>query len=128
MKYQDRIAQLKVENDDLANFRVRFTQTAIYMVGDLIEDGELIGTYDAGTVANFYIPTKGGYLSAEWKRTKWYKMKSVELTDELLDELAPYEQEQAPKVWIDPSARGTSRAAAIANHCNKNGGDPYDIG
>ena len=121
--FEAQIEQLKKENSDLSNFRLVFNKTAIYLEGDLIEDGKNEGTFSAGVLSYFYIPTKKGYVSAEWKKTEFYKMENVNVTPKLIESLLPYIQENRQKVYIKNN--GISRASALANYITKTGGDIY---
>lgn len=129
MKLQDfntAIQELKIKGKerDLFNFKVRFTEDEMYLGGEWEEDGDT-GTEYVGKIASFFIPTAKGYISAKWKKTKFYKMNRVIVTDELLIELEPYLQSEAPKTFIRNTGSGWGVAGAIANHINNNGGDPY---
>ncbi len=136
MKLQDfntAIEELKAKNDDLVNFTVRFTEDEMYLSGkicksngELFSNGEKYRNVYAGKLAGFFIPTAKGYMSSKWKKTKFYKMDRVIVTDELLSELAPYLQSEKPKTFSKyQGSQGWGVAGAIANHINNNGGDPY---
>ena len=137
MRLQDfntTIEELKAKNDDLINFTVRFTEDEMYLSGkicksngELFPNGEKYRNVYAGKLADFFIATAKGYMSAKWKKTKFYKMNRVVVTDELLSELAPYLQSEKPKTFSKyQGSQGWGVAGAIANHINNNGGDPYD--
>jgi hypothetical protein len=121
--FEAKIQQLKNENSDLSNFRLVFNETALFLEGDLIEDGKNEGVFSAGVLAYFYIPTKKGYVSNEWKKTEFYKIGPVNATPELLKNLLPYIQEERQKVYIRNT--GISVASALANYITKTGGDIY---
>jgi len=112
------IEKLKLENDDLVNFRVSFNHTTLFLEGEFIENGVNNGYYDAGTIAYFYIPTEKGYISSEWKKTNFYKNGLIEVTKEELNSLEPFLQTSRPKTWSPPMS--VSAASVIATHSNQN--------
>ena len=62
-------------------------------------------------------------MSAEWKKTEFYKMGRVSVTIELLQDLLPYIQEKRENVFIADT--GVSVANVLANYITKTGGDIY---
>ena len=107
------------------NLKVIFTEDEMYLSGEWEEDGDT-GIEYVGKIASFFIPTAKGYMSAKWKKTKFYKMERVVVNDELLSELSPYLQSEEPKTFSKyQGSQGWGVAGAIANHINNNGGDPY---
>lgn len=125
MKYfESKIEQIKLENTDLTNFTVKFNETTLFLSGELIdENGIKVGDYGAGVIAYFYIPTNKGYVSAEWKKTEFWKIKGESLTDEEIEKLMPFIQEKEETKFIKQT--GCSVASAIAEHINRVGGDIY---
>ena len=138
MKLQDfntAIEELKAKaNKRLQDFTVQFSEDKMYLSAKICNssgkpfgNGEMFRNVTVGTLASFFIPTAKGYMSAEWKKTKFYKMQNVVVTDELLSDLAPYLQSEKPKTFSKyQGSQGWGVAGAIANHINNNGGDPYD--
>ena len=107
------------------NLKVIFTEDEMYLSGEWEEDGDT-GIEYVGKIASFFIPTAKGYMSAKWKKTKFYKMERVVVNDELLSELSPYLQSEEPKTFSKyQGSQGWGVACAIDNHINNNGGDPY---
>tara|TARA_R110002050_G_scaffold30972_1_gene79310 strand:+ start:66 stop:452 length:387 start_codon:yes stop_codon:yes gene_type:complete len=125
LDFTQEIEDLKLKNDDLINFTIRFTEDEIYLTGEFHEDGEVDDCY-CGKLASFFIPTAKGYVSAEWKKTKFWNMNRELVTENLLIELEPYLQSEKPKTFIRDTGDGWGVAGAIANHINANGGDPYN--
>jgi hypothetical protein len=124
LDFTQKIIELKEANSDLTNFKLKFNETTLFLGGELVdENGKKLGEYGAGVVAYFYIPTDKGYISTEWKKSKFWKMKGEEITDELLYELEPYLQYKEETKFIKQT--GCSVASAIADHINRTGGDIY---
>tara|TARA_R110002049_G_C8686243_1_gene521452 strand:- start:42 stop:461 length:420 start_codon:yes stop_codon:yes gene_type:complete len=131
--FNTEIEDLKIKgNKRLQDFTVRFTENKMYLSGKICHtngkpfgNGEIYRNVYMGELASFFIPTAKGYMSAKWKKTKFYKMNSVVVTDELLKELAPYLQSEKPKTFIRNTGNGWGVAGVVANHINKNGSDPY---
>lgn len=120
LDFTDRIKELKLENDDLVNFDIRFYGSEIRMSGELIENGKSEGFYGAGSIAHFFIPTDKGYVSAKWKKTELYKSSiedGLEVTDLLLNELEPFLQSSSPNHFVRKT-EGWGAAGAVANHIN----------
>lgn len=138
MKLQDfntTIEELKNKkgNERLKDFTIKFTENELHLSAKIFRsngkpfgNGEMFRNVKVDTLAHFFIPTAKGYMSAKWKKTKFYKMERVVVTDELLSELAPYLQSEKPKTFSKyQGSKGWGVAGAIANHINNNGGDPY---
>ncbi len=124
LDFTQKINDIKKDNTDLTNFTVKFNENTLFLSGEYIdEEGVNHGTYGAGVIAYFYIPTDKGYISAEWKKSKFYQIKGETVTDQLLSELEPYLQEKEESKFIRKT--GISKASAIASHINANGGDIY---
>ena len=124
LDFTKQIEDSKIKNSDLTNFKIIFYETALVIQGEYIDEtGINHGAYSAGTLAYFYIPTEKGYVSSEWKRSKFYKIKGEEISNETLAELQPYLQEKSPSVFIQN--KGISKANVIANFITKTGGDIY---
>jgi len=116
--FGEKIESLKIENDDLINFKVCYNTTCIYLVGEFIEDGINNGFYSAGNLATCFIPTNKGYESVEWKKMPFYSKNEIELTDDLLEKLLPYITDQKVNHFLRPT--GLSVASVVANHSNQN--------
>ena len=112
-----RVEDVKLNNDDLVNFKVLFTETTITVRGELFENGKSQGFYNADIVGYFYIPTDKGYLSAKWKNSELGNMKSIEVNEELFNSLIPFVQPTQPKHFIRKT-EGWGVAGVIANHIN----------
>jgi len=112
-----KIESIKLENDDLVNFKVVFTVNAVTVRGELFDEGKSEGFYNAGTAAYFYTSTEKGYLSSEWKKSEFGLMEGVELTEKLFNSLFPFLQESSPKHFIRKT-EGWGIAGVIANHIN----------
>tara|TARA_B100000768_G_C11212342_1_gene346590 strand:+ start:420 stop:821 length:402 start_codon:yes stop_codon:yes gene_type:complete len=112
-----RVEDAKLNNDDLVNFKVLFTETTITVRGELFENGKSKGFYNADIVGYFYIPTDKGYLSAKWKNSELGNMKSIEVNEELFNSLIPFVQPTQPKHFIRKT-EGWGVAGVIANHIN----------
>lgn len=124
LDFTQKINELKEANSDLTNFTLKFNETTLFLSGELIdENGKKLGDYGAGAVAYFYIPTDKGYISSQWKKSKFWQIKGEEITDELLYELEPYLQDKEETKFIRQT--GCSVASAIADHINRTGGDIY---
>jgi hypothetical protein len=119
--FETRIEELKLENDDLVNFRVCFNETRLFLEGEWIDEGINNGFYPAGNIANFYIPTKSGYVSEEWKRNELFKMGQVVVDADILTSLQPFLVETPSKVFIRDT--GVSTANVIATFITQTGGD-----
>ena len=111
-----KVEKLKLENDDLINFKVRFTDTTMVLKGDLFEDGKFQGSF-VDVIAYFYIPTEKGYLSSEWKNSELGKMKGVEVTEDIFNSLLPFLQPSSPNHFIRKT-EGWGVAGVLANHIN----------
>tara|TARA_R110000796_G_scaffold229707_1_gene347160 strand:- start:292 stop:684 length:393 start_codon:yes stop_codon:yes gene_type:complete len=118
-----KIKNIKLENDDLVNFKVTFTSTTLLVKGELFENGKSEGFHLADVACYFYTPTEKGYLSSDWKKSKFGEMEGVELTEELFNSLLPFLQEKSPKHFIRNT--GISSANAVANFITRTGGDIY---
>ena len=112
-----KIESIKLENDDLVNFTVTFTATAVTVRGEWFDNGKSEGFYNAGVAAYFYTSTEKGYLSSEWKQSDFGKMTGVELTEKLFNSLLPFLQDSSPKHFIRKT-EGWGAAGVIANHIN----------
>lgn len=124
LDFTQKINELKESNQDLSNFKIEFNETTLYLNGEYIDEkGFNHGNYGAGVIAYFYIPTDKGYISAEWKKSKFWKIKGECVSNELLSELEPYLQEKEETKFIRQT--GCSVASAIADHINRTGGDIY---
>ena len=119
-----KIEKIKLENDDLVNFKVLFTETTITVRGELFDNGKSEGFYNADVVDYFYTPTDKGYLSAEWKNSELGNMKNAEVDEELFNSLIPFLQPTQPKHFIRKT-EGWGASGAIANFITKTSGDIY---
>jgi hypothetical protein len=125
MKYSDlikRVEELKIDKKRFSDIKIYFNETAIFTAGLLDGKGNVRGC-DSKNSINVFIATEKGYLSSEWKKTDFFKMGRVELTEELFNELLPFIQDNTPKVYIRNT--GVSKASVIANFITKTGGDIY---
>lgn len=124
LDFTQKINEIKEANSDLTNFTVKFNENTLFLSGEFIdEDGVNHGDYGAGVIAYFYIPTNKGYISTEWKKSKFWQIKGEIVSNELLYELEPYLQEKEETKFIRQT--GCSIASAIADHINRTGGDIY---
>ena len=115
--FLQKIEKIKTENDDLVNFKVTFTSNTLIVRGEYFEDGISQGYYNAGVVSYFYIATEKGYLSTDWKKTEFSKLRGVTFSKELFESLIPYIQNNSPKEFFRKS-EGWGAAGVIANHSN----------
>jgi len=129
-----KISRLKIENGDLTNFKLVFNGDTLYLQGELIENGKLVGYYpcysdkESYELGHFYIPTKKGYISSEWKKTDYYKIGTNQEEDYIVDmnfvkEVFAYWQPKEPSMWLGNAS--ISRATALADFITKTGGDIY---
>tara|TARA_R110000737_G_C14192843_1_gene415753 strand:+ start:42 stop:428 length:387 start_codon:yes stop_codon:yes gene_type:complete len=112
-----KIKNIKLENDDLVNFKVTFTNTTLLVRGEWFDNGKSEGFHNAGIAGYFYTSTDKGYLSADWKKSELGKMKGVEFTEELFNSLLPFLQSESPKHFVRKT-EGWGVAGVIANHIN----------
>ncbi len=123
LDFSNKIKELKLKNDDLVNFRVSFNKSVLFLEGELIENGVSEGYYTAGSIAHFFVPTKKGYISSEWKKNKLFKMGKVEVTDDMMKLLEPFLQSKSPKTFTRDNGIPTSNV--VAKFINNHSGDPY---
>lgn len=124
LDFTQKINEIKEANSDLTNFTIKFNETTLFLSGELFDDnGKKVGDYGAGVIAYFYIPTEKGYISSEWKKSKFWKLKGEVVAAELLSELEPFLQDKEETKYIKQT--GCSVASAIADHINRTGGDIY---
>ena len=98
------------------DFRVDFIETTLYV--SAIFDGKK--RRSVGSFASFFIPTAKGFVSAEWKKTKFFK--GIEnVNQDVLNELEPYLQSEKPKTFIRNTGSGITVAHAIMNQVNDAG-------
>jgi len=117
LDFTQKIEELKLENNDLVNFRICFNENCLYLEGEFIEDGINNGFYSAGTIANFFITTAKGYISSEWKNTNFYKIGDTKnISQDFINSLEPYLQDENPTRWIKKTV--ISVASVMANHIN----------
>jgi hypothetical protein len=97
------------------DFRVDFIGTVLYV--SAVFDGKK--RRSVGSFATFFIPTEKGYMSAKWKKTKFFK--GIEnVGQDVINELEPYLQSEKPKTFIRNTG-GITVAHAIMNQVNDAG-------
>ena len=120
LDFTSKIQELKLQNDDLVNFRLTFKRDKLFLEGEFIEDGVSNGYYNAGIIAYFYIPTAKGYVSSEWKKSIFYKGIN-NVNQKNINDLEPYFQAESPKVFINKNNRSITVANAIMHQINDAG-------
>jgi|TARA_R100001244_G_C5070592_1_gene111284 hypothetical protein len=117
--YQDLLQDLEVvksEGHPFTELGLYFNESSIFIAGKLRGKGKIRGG-KFGEAINVFIPTSKGYMSSEWKKTEFYKMGFVELTEELFNKLSDFIIIEAPKHFIRKT-EGWGVAGAVANHIN----------
>lgn len=98
------------------DFRVDFRETTLYV--SAILDGKK--RRSVGSFAYFFIPTAKGYLSAEWKKTNFFK--GIEnVNQDVINELEPYLQSEKPNFFSRYTGSSITVAHAIMNQINDAG-------
>ena len=116
MNYSDllkKVEVLKVSKTRFSDVKMYFSGNSIFAAG--IFNGVLRGC-DSENKISVFIATDKGYESSEWKKSEFYKMGKVELTEELFNKLLPFIQNDSPKLFFKKT--GISVASALANHIN----------
>ena len=117
--YKDLMQDLKTvksEGHPFTDLDLYFNESSIFIAGKLKGKGKIRGG-NFGEEINVFIPTSKGYMSAEWKKTEFYKMGFVKLTEELFHKLSDFIISEPPKYFIRKT-EGWGAAGAVANHIN----------
>ena len=118
--YQDllnRLEQVKdIKGSRFTDIKLYFNQTRIFIGGLLDGKGNVRGC-DTSNGLDVFIPTSKGFVSSSWKKTDFYKLGKIELTEELFNSLTSFIQTESPKHFIRKT-EGWGVAGVIANHIN----------
>ena len=118
--YTDLLGRLEevkaIKSDRFTDIKLYFNETKIFIGGLLDGKGNVRGC-DSADGLDVFIPTSKGYVSSSWKKTGFYKLGKIELTEELFNNLVSFIQKESPKHFIRKT-EGWGVAGAIANHIN----------
>ena len=112
----ENLETVKAAKTRFTDVKLYFNETRIFCAGLLDGKGNVRGC-DTKNGIDVFIPTDKGYESSEWKKSEFYKMGKVELTEELFNDLLPFIQDKSPKHFIRKT-EGWGVAGVIANHIN----------
>jgi len=117
--YQDLLNELSevkvLKGHRFSDIKLYFSKNRIFVGGLLDGKGDVRGCNSKGGL-DVFIPTAKGFESSEWKKSDFYKMGKVELTEKLFNNLSLFIQENSPKYFIKKT--GISVASVMAYHIN----------
>ena len=111
----ENLEEIKLNKKQFTDIKLYFNETAIFVGGLLKGKGNVRGC-DSASRVNVFIPTAKGYESSEWKKSEFYKMGRVELTEELFNKLTSFIQDETPTIFVRDT--GVSVANVVASHIN----------
>tara|TARA_R110002111_G_C5672763_1_gene342907 strand:+ start:44 stop:445 length:402 start_codon:yes stop_codon:yes gene_type:complete len=118
--YTDLLGRLEevkaIKSDKFTDIKLYFNETKIFIGGLLDGKGNVRGC-DSANGLDVFTPTEKGFVSSSWKKTDFYKLGKIELTEELFNSLVSFIQAESPKHFIRKT-EGWGVAGAIASHIN----------